>query len=142
MRRREITICGEIDQSGNIKIYMDELKQFMKNFKGEKLIATFKAIPKKDKSILLRSYYMNYIVPTFREAIREAGERLTLKDVDLRLSKISPIMIDETPDPKNGEYFSRVKEIVELNNVEFVEFIETLQQYGAENYSIYIEDPK
>ena len=141
MKNKTIEASGTIDLSGNLRMSMGELKQFFKQHKGEKVIARFEAYPKGD-SKLLKAYYYNYIVPKFKKAFWNNGERVTDEDVELKLREMSPVMHFEKVILDTGKYFCKLKNISEISNSEFIEHIETLKQIGAEEFSIYIDEPK
>jgi hypothetical protein len=132
---------GTIDQNGNLTMYMGEINDFFKKHKGSKIIAEFTVL-RKEASEAIKGYYFMAIVPEFRKAIWQSGERKTEKQTDLFLREISPIMHEEFIDTKTGKYEARIKEINELSNPELVEHIEHLKQIAAEQYGLFIEDPK
>lgn len=141
MKKRELIVTGKITNNGGLAMYMGELKEFAKQWKGAQIIARF-SVSLPCSSEALKGYYFNYLVPTFRQAIWESGERLTLQQTECRLREISPIMIDEVVDVETGEYSYQMRRIADLSNAELVEHIEILKQIAAEDYSYYIEDPK
>lgn len=140
MKRREITITGLVNNDGELAMYIGELREFLKLHKGARVIARF-SVAQPGTSEALRGYYYNYIVPTFKQAIWDAGERKNYEQVDIFLRELSPIMHEQDADINSGKYTTRLRAITELSNAELIEHIETLKQIGAEEYSIYIEDP-
>lgn len=141
MKRTQISATGTINNEGRLLMYMGEINDFCRQHKGERVVVRFEAVPI-GTSQALRGYYYNYVVPTFRRAIWESGERKTEEDAERFLREISPIAIECTPDTKTGRYTRKLREITEMSNAELVEHIETLKQIGAEEYNIYIEDPR
>lgn len=141
MKQREITATGLINNNGGLAMYMGELNQFFAMHKGSRVIARF-IVASPGSSAALRAYYYNYVVPTFKAAIWENGERLTEEQTEKRLRKLSPVMYEQVADPDTGKYETRIKEIKELSNAELIEHIEHLKQIAAEEYNAYIEDPK
>lgn len=141
MKQREITATGMINNNGGLAMYMGELNQFFAMHKGNRVIARF-IVASPGSSAALRAYYFNYVVPTFRAAIWEYGERLTDEQTEKRLRELSPVMYEQTADPDTGKYETRIKEIKELSNAELIEHIEHLKQIAAEEYNAYIDDPK
>lgn len=137
----ELRVAGRINSDGRIEMYKEELNAFLAKHKGQKVIATFQ-VPSKNTSQALRGYYYSYIVPTFRKAIWQHGERLTDQQTEERLRRLSPVMYEQKADYLTGRYHTRIRHISELDNAELIEHIETLKQIGAEEYSIYIEDPQ
>lgn len=140
MKRREITATGTINQSGGLAMYMGELNEFFAMHKGSRVIARF-TVASPGSSAALRGYYFNYVVPTFKAAIWDAGERLTEEQTERRLREFSPIMYVERVNEETGEYTHELRKIVDLSNSELIEHIEFLKQLGSEEYYIYIADP-
>lgn len=122
-------------------MYMGEVNDFFKNWKGSRIIARF-IVSSPGSSEALKGYYFNYVVPTFRHAIWDTGERKTEEKTEQFLRELSPIMYEETPDEKTGKYTARLREISELSNAELIEHIETLKQIAAEEYNVFIDDPR
>ena len=141
MKRRKITTTGTIDNNGNLRMYMDELKQFFKMHKGCRVIAKF-MVESLGSSEALKGYYYNCVVPSFQEGMWDAGERLTEEDAEIKMRELSPIMLEQEFNEETGKYTTRLREISELSNAELVEYIDHLKQIAAEEYSIYIEDPQ
>lgn len=140
MKRREITATGTINNNGGLAMYMGELNEFFKGWKGSRIIARF-IVASPGSSEALKGYYFNYVVPTFKHAIWEAGERLTEEQTERRLREFSPIMYEQTPNIDTGKYETRLRTIAELSNAELIEHIEFLKQLASEEYYLYIADP-
>lgn len=140
MRKREITATGTINNNGGLAMYMGELNEFFKQHKGSRVIARF-IVASPGSSAALKGYYFNYVVPTFKAAIWEAGERLTEEQTEQRLRELSPVMYEQTPDINTGKYETRLRTIAELSNAELIEHIEFLKQLASEEYYLYIADP-
>lgn len=141
MKKRKITVTGTIDNNGNLRMYMDELKQFFKMHKGCRVIVKF-MVESLGSSEALKGYYYNCVVPSFQEGMWDAGERLTEEDAEIKMRELSPIMLEQEFNEETGKYTTRLREISELSNAELVEYIDHLKQIAAEEYSIYIEDPQ
>jgi NurA-like 5'-3' nuclease len=141
MKRRKIAVTGTIDNNGNLRMYMDELKQFFRMHKGCRVIAKF-MVESLGSSEALKGYYYNCVVPSFQEGMWDAGERLTEEDAEIKMRELSPIMLEQEFNEETGKYTTRLREISELSNAELVEYIDHLKQIAAEEYSIYIEDPQ
>ena len=140
MKKREITATGTINNNGGLAMYMGELNEFFKGWKGSRIIARF-IVASPGSSEALKGYYFNYVVPTFKHAIWEAGERLTEEQTERRLREFSPIMHEQTPNIDTGKYETRLRTIAELSNAELIEHIEFLKQLASEEYYLYIADP-
>lgn len=140
MKKREITATGTINNNGGLAMYMGELNEFFKGWKGSRIIARF-IVASPGSSEALKGYYFNYVVPTFKHAIWEAGERLTEEQTERRLREFSPIMYEQTPNIDTGKYETRLRTIAELSNAELIEHIEFLKQLASEEYYLYIAGP-
>lgn len=140
MKKRKISVTGKIDNNGNLRMYMDELKQFFRMHKGCRVIAKF-MIESQGSSEALKGYYYNCVVPSFQEGMWEAGERLTEEEAEIKMRELSPIMLEQEFN-NTGKCTTRLREISELSNAELVEYIDHLRQIAAEEFSIYIEDPQ
>ena len=140
MKKREITATGTINNNGGLAMYMGELNEFFKGWKGSRIIARF-IVASPGSSEALKGYYFNYVVPTFKHAIWEAGERLTEEQTERRLREFSPIMYEQTPNIDTGKYETRLRTIAELSYAELIEHIEFLKQLASEEYYLYIADP-
>lgn len=141
MKKREITQLGQVTEKGGLSIFMGEINQFLSQHKGQKIVATFTVLGK-DASEALKGYYFNYVVPTFRSALLEAGDRKTLEQTADFLRQISPIMRKESVDITTSKYSHELRGIHDLTNPELLEHIEFLKQVAAEDYSTFIDDPK
>lgn len=140
MKKREMTATGIINNNGGLQMYMGELNQFFSMHKGSRIIARF-TVASPGSSEALKGYYFNCVVPTFRQAIWEAGERLTEEQTERRLRELSPVMYEQTPDINTGKYETRLRTIAELSNAELIEHIEFIKQLASEEYCLYIADP-
>lgn len=141
MKKREITAIGTINNNGGLVMFMGEINEFFKGWKGSRIIARF-IVASPGSSEALKGYYFNCVVPTFRSAIWEAGERLTEEQTERRLRGLSPVMYVERINEKTGKYTYELRTVAELSNAELIEHIETLKQIAAEVYNTYIDDPK
>lgn len=140
MKQHEIQVSGKVTNDGRLSMYMQELNDFIKKWKNANIVATFRVyVP--GTSAALRGYYYNYVVPTFKRALWESGERKTDEQTEHYLREISPVMCRQTAYPDTGKYTTELRSIKELDNSELIEHIEFLKQLGAEEFSIYIEDP-
>lgn len=140
MKQHKANIYGRVTGNGKLSLNMQELQQFTSQWKNHKVIVELR-VYEPGTSAALRGYYFNYIVPTFRRAIWESGERMTEKQVERKLRELSPIMHVDNFDEKTGKYESSLLEIFQLDNSQLIEHIETMKQIGAEDFNIFIEDP-
>ena len=139
MKKRKITLPGKIS-NGRLRFYADALKDWANQYKDERLTITLEILPK-EQSKLLRAYYNNYVVPELRHAMKEAGEHLTHEQTEQRLREFAPMMHDTHYDSQTGHTTTIVKEIDDLGNSEFIEYLDWLKEFAAENFATYIEDP-
>lgn len=140
MKQKTLTLTGKVNSNGELLMYQGELQEFLKQWKDERVSVTFTII-QRNCSTTLKGYYYQCVVPQMQKALWENGERMTKDDTDKFLRKNSPICYEETPMADKG-YHQRIKDIHELSNAEMIEHIETIKQLAAEEYGVYIEDPR
>ena len=140
MKKREITATGKINNNGGLAMYMGEVNDFFRQHKGSRIIARF-IVSKPGSSEALKGYYFNYVVPTFKQAIWESGERKTEEQTELFLRELSPVMYAEKVNEDTGEYSHELRKIADLSNSELIEHIDFLKQLASEEYYFYIADP-
>lgn len=140
MKEKEINILGRITSEGKLRLYIAELNAFTQQWKNTRVVATFK-VYQPGSSAALRGYYFNCVVPAMKRALWEAGERKTDEQTELWLREMSPIMYQQEADPETGKYTTTLREIVDLDNAELIEHIETIKQLAATDFYTYIEDP-
>lgn len=140
MKQKKITIPGKVTKDGKLSIYMGELNEFMKNNAGRNIIAEFTVLEPSDSSSL-RGYYFKYVVPQFQKGMCENGYRWSEEETEAYMRSICPITMGEVVDIETGEYRKDSVKVTDLSNSEFVEYIEFLKQFAAEEFSIYIEEP-
>lgn len=131
---------GAVDHKGALKVYRAELDEFLNNHKGKRIILRVEVLGD-EPSTSLKAYYYKVVVQAFVQALWESGTRKTCENVEYTLRTFSPIMLEETFD-KDGRVHRRVKRIEDLTSEELCEHIETLKQIAAEDFGIYIEDPR
>lgn len=139
MKQKYQTI-GAIDNEGHLKCYKQEMNEFFRQHKGKKIVIKFEVLGD-EPSASLKAYYYKVVVQAFVQALWERGTRKTQEDVEYMLRTLSPIMIAETFE-NDGNVNRRVKRISEITHEELCEHIETLKQFAAEDFGIYIEDPR
>lgn len=140
MKKREITATGTINNNGGLVMYMGEVNDFFRQHKGSRIIARF-IVSKPGSSEALKGYYFNYVVPTFKQAIWESGDRKTEEQTELFLRELSPVMYAEKVNEDTGEYSHELRKIADLSNSELIEHIDFLKQLASEEYYFYIADP-
>lgn len=123
-------------------LLMPPLNEFFKMWPNKKVIARFTIIDMGSTSEALKGYYYNYVVPTFRQAIWDSGERKNEEKTELFLREISPIMHSQTVNEETGKYTTVIREINDLSNQELIDHIDHLKQIAAEEYAVFIDDPR
>lgn len=143
MKPLRMSIVGRTTDKGVLMINnKSEMNEFFKNWPNTSVIMEVQVYPEKG-SDLLKGYYFNKVVRDFQVIFREKdGERLTLKETDLRLRRESPVMVEEIPKEESGGFhLARVKDAYECSNTELVEHIEFCRHSAATNYGTFIQDP-
>lgn len=141
MKQRQINISGKVDKNGKLNMFMGELNEFLSQWKNSKLIVQFK-VYQPGTSEAIRGYYFNKVVPDFRRAMWESGERLTEEQTEKQIRELCPIMWHELAEEKTGKYTAELREIADLDNQEMVNYIEHLKDIAAIEYNFFIDDPE
>lgn len=143
MKPRSKSIVGTITANGLLKVDPAELASFTKEWPKMRVSLTIEVIPEETSAYLV-AYYLRAIVPEFQEAFRSIdGERISLQETDIKLRKMSSVMIEEIPNEETGEFdLHRVVRIAEAGNHRAAEFIEDLKVIGATRYGIAIKEPR
>lgn len=136
---KTISTTGKVNEKGLVSLHMDEVNKFMQEHKGKRVIATFRVVGEKT-SQAMRGYYFIVVVPAFRKALWNLGNRMTLEETENFLRTLSPIVREEWEE--DGEYKVKIKRVSELSNDELAEHIETLKQIASEEFGLYIDDPR
>ena len=126
-----ISESGLINAEGQLKMPMDRLNEFFQKHKGKRIIMQIEAV-EKGTSIAQISYYFKYIVPTIQTGLRNMGERMNVRRVDIWLRE------------RYGEQDENGKliEVVGMSRSSFAEMIDQIKQMAAEYLGVYIEDSK
>ena len=135
---KEICTTGIVNDEGKVSLYMDEVNEFMKSHKGDRIMARF-SVAHSGTSEAMKGYYYHYVIPMVRNAIYERGERVTDGQVDNMLRSRCPACRNE--EKTDMGWYAIVKDIDELGNSGMMDYLEWIKQYAAENYDLYIEDP-
>ena len=141
MKPHEKTLTGRITSEGKLALYSGELKEFTSMWRNTRVTVTFK-VYNPGTSAALKGYYYNYVVPSFKKAIWESGERKTDEQTERYLRELSPVMYSQIADEETGKYYTEIREIKDLDNSEMIEYLENLKQIAAEEFNIFIDDPK
>lgn len=140
MKSREHVITGLVNEKGQLMISDKErMSVFFSEWKNTKFIGRF-IVAQSGSSAAIKGYYYNKIIPDFRQARWENGERASEEDTEKWCRELCPILWEEIPDDETGEYYSRLREINELDNMEMSRYIEHLKQIASEEYFFNIID--
>lgn len=143
----KITETGVLSFGGALRMPMDRINEFFSQHKGQRVIATFEAVPKGTTAAMV-AYYRAYVLPTVQAALWELGERKSEKAVDEWLRQQCPSIfetfIPPTEEQAKQGYLgcTETKGIQDLSVSEMSDFLDWLKQYAAENLYVYIEDPR
>lgn len=137
MRNSTISESGLINANGQLLMPMDRVNAFFKQNKGKRVVVRFEAAEPGSSKLQL-AYYYNYVVPTVTAALYEQGTRMSEKAVDKWL-------IEQYPGDKSESNIGLGLDVMEarqLTQPQMFDFLEWLKQYAAENFSVYVEDPR
>lgn len=134
------THLGTTDDKGQFYIVnAQKFNAYLKRFPRSRFVITIEKL-EPEPGPVLRSYFYSYMLPIFQKRFHEfIGERLTKKETEEKLARMSPVTISETVDPENGVEFDRIREVHELNKGELLEFVEHMHEIGAKHFGITFE---
>lgn len=142
MKQRDYTVTGRTNAKGQLLIAdQPAMQEFFRKWPNVKFTGRF-YVTQPGTSEALKGYYFNKIVPDFRRALWETGERKTEKDTEKFIRELSPIMWEEIPNQETGRYEQNLREINDLDNQQLVHYIEHLKEIAATEFYFYIADPK
>jgi len=142
MKKNNFTSTGRTNDKGILRIPSKPEMDYFLSQNPNRGIFIQLTVFNPGSSEALRGYFYKKVLPDFQEAYREIGERYTLKETEEKLLGLCPITRLDGVDETSGEHYSVLKPVSELNNGELVFFIEHLKQIAAEEFSIYIDDPR
>lgn len=125
---------GIIGHDGKMRMPMDRLNAFFAEHKGQRVIAVFTAVAP-GSTDAQQGYYYGYVVPTITEAFEKQGQRMNDDYTDRFLIQEYPCALKKS-DGRDITYGR------ELDKKQMADFLEWLKQYAAENFAVYIEDPR
>jgi hypothetical protein len=99
-------------------------------------------IEKKNKrSLPQNSYYFGVVVPMVKEGLYEIGyDNITHKEQAHKFLS-EKFLQQESVNKKTGEVIYITRSTTDLNTIEFNEYLEKCQKFGAEYLNIYIPSP-
>lgn len=140
MRVNSIYATGIVTADGKLSMYMGALNDFFSTHRGERVIASFEAVPLGSRAAMIR-YYMGCVVPEVRKALAQEGTIMSKGDTDYFLRRKCPLCWDEREE--GGKFVvTRIKEVDELDRDTMGWFLEWTRKWCAENHYLIIEDPK
>jgi hypothetical protein len=129
---------GNVSESGVLTIVNRKgFDEYIKEFQGKQVsIVVEKYIHK--RSLSQNAYYHACIVPIVRQGFKDLGHLLSKEETHLFLKNrfLKVELLSE-----EGEVLGeRIRSTTELTKGEFVDYINQIQQFGAEILNVYIPD--
>jgi len=84
------TLNCQVDQYGNLRVNMTELREIVKRYPNQKAIMTIEILDGGDTEVM-KAWYRNYVLPKVITAWRELGENYTLEQADRELVKLTTV---------------------------------------------------
>ena len=125
-----------IGTDGRLRLPMDRINAFCGANKGKRVIVRFEAA-EPGSTKLQQAYYYNYVVPTIKAALYAKGERFTESGVDRWIINNYPLSKDLFTEDGAPKVIGK-----QLTISEMFDLLEWLKQFAAENFSVYVEDPR
>lgn len=137
--KKNVRLYGSINRYKQLCLYQEELKEFLSFNPSSKIILDISIIESKNITGL-RSFYFNHVIKRIRDKLMEYGDIKTLEETDLFIRSESPIMYDETYDPKIIGYNKRLRSISEINYCELKIHVDFVLYYCATNLNLIIDE--
>lgn len=83
-----ITITGRVDDSGKLRLNMNELNEQLKPFKNCRASVIVELFPGGDTEVM-KSWYRNHVLPKVIQSWRELGEAYTPDQADEQLRRLT-----------------------------------------------------
>tara|TARA_R110001592_G_scaffold183255_3_gene426917 strand:- start:1419 stop:1835 length:417 start_codon:yes stop_codon:yes gene_type:complete len=128
----------QTDESGKSSaIHKESLLQFFIDNPDSKFkVEIFKL---SDHSKLMRAYYFAEVVTKCKMGLNDLGYNLNKDQTHDFIKQYSPVMVEHLE--IDGHLKKRFKSITELDNKEFIQYIEDIKQFAIENLDILIKEP-
>jgi len=124
----------QIDNAGKIPVKAKErFVEIFKHLSGKRIGVKIERLKKK-RSLMQNAYYWAVVIPVFAEYMGYSKSEYEI------VHGILKEMFLRTIETKNNIEYARVKSTSELSTMEFMEFIQDLQRFGAEQ-GLNIPDP-
>ncbi|NQU54086.1 MAG: hypothetical protein HQ522_16275 [Bacteroidetes bacterium] len=141
MKPHKITLLGKIDSTGQVRTDNAQMLNFSKMWENKRITVTIE-IEQPGSSGALKGLYYGKLVPEFRQALWDNGERMTEAKTEAYLRSLCPVLWNESVRPGTGEYEASLREINDLDNSEFVAYFEHLEEIYAELFGASFVDLK
>lgn len=92
-----------------------------------------------DHSKLMRAYYFAEVVTKCQMGLIDIGYNLNKEQTHDFIKQYSPVMVEHME--VNGKFVQRFKSLTELDNKQFIQYIEDIKQFAVENLDILIKEP-
>lgn len=129
--RSSIVESGIITSEGRLRLPTDRLQMFCQGHKSKRVIVRVMVVEHGTSEAML-GYYFNYIVPTMRRAMYDKGELKTEKGAERWMREQCPLCYE-------GD---ELLETRSMSQETLADYLDWLKQWAAENYEVYIEDPR
>ena len=137
---KKISIISSV-QNGNLKRNRNLIKEAIKSFEGKEIEITIQK-KKKLRSNPQNSFYWGVVLPILQEGLKDAtGEIRDFNSIHYQI--IIPLLAP-TRDVLNTETGQVITEHItssEMTTSEFMDFIVSIQKWGADFLGITIPDP-
>ncbi len=131
-------LLGNITEMGKLTLFQPkELVKWLVDNRGN-LVSLTITVKKKTRSNKQNAYYWGVVIPMVQEAMNEYGQDFSKDETHDYLKKEFNWVEVET---KNGHYMKVPRSTSKLSTIEFMDYKEKIQQFGAQVLDIYIPDP-
>jgi len=130
---------GKVDDDGKFTLNNPKkFKESIKYYRNKNVTITFEKTVKK-RSLNQNSYYWGAVIPIIQEGYLSAGYRYTKDEVHDELK--AAFSKGEKINEETGEIKTFIKSTSEHTTLEFMTYIQTIQQWASEDLGVVIPDP-
>lgn len=126
------------DKGKSSAVHRESLIQFFLDNISTKFRVEFYKLS--DHSRLMRAYYFAEVVGKCQIGLNECGYNLNKQQTHDFIKQYSPVMVEHME--VNGKFVQRFKSLTELDNKQFIQYIEDIKQFAIENLDILIKEPQ
>ena len=126
-------------KNGKLKVVRrGEMEEIINSYEGKKIIVSIELF-KNSRSVLQNNYYWGVVVPMVRQGVLDMGMKMNKEEIHemLKLRFLKKEKVNED----TGEIFPYIGSTTEMTKMQFMEYIQDIQQWSATYLNVVIPSP-